>query len=311
MLLSSAAKSASLSKKQRVMLGHNPNAEQGPPRVAAAEDEAYDQTARELLAKKGFDPKDVNKFDKKGRTPMMYFCSKGNLTMVRYLVNRDADCRKLDRLGGFPMFAAAVGGHLETMKFLSHECGAHEDIRRVTKHGFTPLRIALFKDRYDVVWWLLLNEALSSRRDDAVDGGGIDDMIMRRDLRHIHGTRQRWKCDHRLPVLAWAQASVAEYENVKIFLTGTIVSAASSSVQRHPKNPYATRSHKRRKVVSPSSSLVIFNGTSGILELIADYVAGTKHQLRTLRQLIDRLPDFIADVPFIEEEEEDEDEEDY
>ena len=298
------------------MPGHNPNAEQGPPRVAAAvEDEAYDQTARELFEEKGFDSDNINKLcvvDGWGSvTPMLYFCGTGNLQMCRYLIDRRADCRTTDEYGGSPMFAAAAAGHFEIMKLLSQVDGAHEDIRRVTNEGISPLCIAFHGGHVDVWKWLIRNGALSSSRND-VDDGGIDaTMVMRRNIRPIQDNDgDNWRNDKRLTVLAWAQTSVAAYENVKVFLTGTIV-PASSSVCRHPKNPSATRSHKRRKVVSPSSSLVIFNGTSGILELIADYVAGTKHQLRTLRQLIDRLPDFIADVPFIEEEEEDEDEEDY
>jgi len=56
-------------------------------------------------------------------------------------------------------------------------------------------------------------------------------------------------------------------------------------------------------------------GKSGILEVIAHYVAGTPQQRHTLRQLMDRLPAFIADEPFVEpfveEEEDEEDEDDY
>ena len=123
---------------------------------------------------------------------------------------------------------------------------------------------------------------------------------MRNDLRPVSGAS--WDYDKRRTVLSWAQNSVAAYENVKLFLTGTIVSA--SSVRRHSNNPYATRSRKRMKVVSPSSPLVIFKGKSGILELIAHYIAGTPQQLRTLRQLVNLLPAFIADVPTIVEEDE-------
>ena len=64
------------------------------------------------------------------------------------------------------------------------------------------------------------------------------------------------------------------------------------------------------KIVSPSSPLVIFKGKSGILELIAHYIAGTPQQLRTLRQLVDRLPALIADVPFVIEEEDSDDDSD-
>lgn len=132
---------------------------------------------------------------------------------------------------------------------------------------------------------------------------------MRNDLRpQQNNFCYNWQNDNRLTVLAWAHDAVAKYENVKLFLTGTIM-PASSSVCRHPKNPYATRSHKRMKVVSPSP-LVILKGKSGILALIAHYVVGTPQQLRTQRQLINRLPAFIANVPFVIEEE-DEDEADY
>ena len=81
--------------------------------------------------------------------------------------------------------------------------------------------------------------------------------------------------------------------------------SADSSFRRHPNNLYATRSKRTKVAPSP---LVIFKGKARILELIAQYVAGTQRQRRTLRQLRDRLPAFIADVPFAdEEEEEDED----
>ena len=297
------------------MPGHNPNAEQGPPRVAAAvEDEAYDQTARELFEEKGFDSDNINKLcvvDGWGSvTPMLYFCGTGNLQMCRYLIDRRADCRTTDEYGGSPMFAAAAAGHFEIMKLLSQVDGAHEDIRRVTNRGTSPLRIALYRDNFEIVKWLIRKRALALLGD--VDGGGLDDAIMRRDLRQEIGGH--WQEDKRLTVLAWACDAVAKQENVKVFLTGTIVPAAS--FRRHPKNPYATRSHKRRKVVSPSP-LLLFKGKSGILELIAHYIAGTPQQLHTLRQLVDRLPVFIAAAPFVpfveedEEEEEEEDEEDY
>ena len=222
--------------------------------------------------------------------------------MCRYLIARGADCRKGDSYGIFPLYVAAANGRLEIIKLLYHDGGAHDDIRRVTREGYSPLRVALRYGHFDVVQWMILNEALSTPRD--VDGV-IDDTIMRNDLRPVSGAS--WDYDKRRTVLSWAQNSVAAYENVKLFLTGTNVSA--SSVRRHSNNPYATRSRKRMKVVSPSSPLVIFKGKSGILELIAHYIAGTPQQLRTLRQLVDHLPALIADVPFVIEEE-DEDEED-
>ena len=295
-----------------------PHANDGHGRlVAAFNKEEYDTTARALLKERKFDPEDLNKacrikgwyrlysLDEARMTPLCYFIAKGNLPMCQYLiVCCGVDGRTTDRDGCSPLLVAAMYGHLEIFQLLAHDGGAHEDIRKLNCYGESPLSYALLFDYFEVVQWLIRNGALSSSPHDAVDGGDIDDMIMRRDLREA--SNDNWQGDKRLTVLAWAQTSVAAYANVHAFLRGTIVSASSSSVCRHPKNPYATRSHKRRKV--SSSPLVMFKGKSGILELIAHYIAGTSQQLRTLRQLVNLLPAFIADVPFVEEDEGDEDE---
>ena len=65
---------------------------------------------------------------------------------------------------------------------------------------------------------------------------------------------------------------------------------------------------------SSSSSLVMLNSKSGILELIANYAGTPKAQeLRTFRQLIYLLPAFIEDVPLtaLMEEKDFEEEGDY
>lgn len=248
----------------------------------AAEEKMNDKTARALLTKDGFDSDDVNKKDSEGWTPIQHYCCRGNLKMCRYLFSRGANCRNLNIYGWFPMFAAAANGHLKIVQWLYHVVGAHEDIRRiVTRSGFSPLRIALEGQHFDVAKWLILIGALAPHDD--IDGGGIDDMVMRRDFRQRH----IWRGDTRLPILSWAQDAVTTHDNVShnvtLFLTGTI--------HRRPK--------KQMKVSlsSCSSPLMQFNGKYGILELITHYVAGTQQQLRTLRQLMDRLPALIADVP--------------
>ena len=282
------------------MPGHTTNHMKGP-RVATAEDEdeAYGKTARALLKLHKFELDDVNK-EKDGWTTMNLFSSIGNFKMCRYLFySCGADCRKTIATGYFPMYYAALYGHLEIVLFLYHECGAHNDIREVTVDGWSPLRIALHNGHFHVIYWLILVGALAPRND--VDGGGIDNMLMRRELRDETG--RNWRADKRLPILSWAQDAVATHANVvQLLLTGTIArnnQMPTSLFRRHPNNPYTTRS----KGISPSP-LVMFKGKSGILELIAHYVAGTKQQLRTLRQLTDRLPAFIADVPFVIDEDE-------
>ena len=243
------------------------------PRVTAAadhEEEDYDTTARTLLTKKGFDPDDLNKRNEFGLTPMNYYSAEGNVTMVRYLITRVADCRKADRDGCCPMYYAARGGHLEVMQLLFRESGAHEDIQRQNQFGTSPLRIALRYGYFDVVYWLILNGALAPDDGDA-DDNAIDDMFMRGDLRQ--GTHDTWRDDRRRTVLSWARDAVTSYDNFQLFVTGT--------------------------------NLFPDDDVPEILQIIADYVAGTQPQLRTLRQLMNRLPAFIDDVRFIEEEEED------
>ena len=97
-------------------------------------------------------------------------------------------------------------------------------------------------------------------------------------------TSLEWKYDHRLPVLAWAQDAVKNHRRLKFFLKGAIRSSASN---------------KGMTVATASSPLVLLNGNSDILALIAKYVAGgTKAQVSMLHHLRIRLTDFIAKEPF-------------
>ena len=201
--------------------------------------------------------------------------------MVRYLISiRGADCRIRTRFEYFPLYWAAACGHLEIVRFLSQVGGAHEDIRKVTMYGECPLRVALENGHFEVVQWLILNGALSLPQDGY---GVVDDAIMRSDLRQ----GRIWREDRRRTVVSWARGAVTTHDNVTVLLTGM--------------------------------NLFSDEELPGIIELIAHYVAGSQQQLRTLRQLMDRLPTFIENVPFVEYvpfvEEEDsydgEDEDDY
>ena len=48
-----------------------------------------------------------------GWIPMIYYSRTGNVTMVRYLIARGADGRKVDSDGWFPLLWAAAEGYLE------------------------------------------------------------------------------------------------------------------------------------------------------------------------------------------------------
>ena len=165
------------------------------------------------------------------------------------------------------MFWAAMGGRLEIIKFLSCDGIAHDDIRRVNRFGCSPFRIALHFDHVAVWKWLILNGALAPSDDDFDGGVIIDNMMMRNNICQLDNVP--WDDDKRLTVLALAQNVVTNHDNV------TLLSASSPP-------------------------LVIFDGKSGILKLVVDYVGNpTPEELCLFRRLLKLLPAFIADVPFV------------
>lgn len=232
-------------------------------------------SARALLRKQGFDPDDLNKKNNAGYTPIFYFIWNRQFAMVQYLIARGGDRRKRDKDGNSPLYLAASFGHLDVCQWLLHDGGAHEDIRhKHHRNGDTPLRCALQRGHFDVAKLLILSGALPPTGDDE---GGIDDTTMWNDFRPGHYWCMDKNIDRtRLRVISWARDTVTTHDNdVQLLLTGMITSS--------------------KRMASP---LAIFNGQSGILKLIADYgVAGSPQQLRALRQLLDRLPAFIKDVP--------------
>lgn len=199
--------------------------------------------------------------------------------MCRYLFSRCADCWKTDELGCCPMFCAAANNHVEVVEWLFHHGGAKDDVRKPNMSGNSPLFMALYNNYVEVGKRLILNGALFSRYNGVV----IDARIMRNDLRPVSGIV--WNDDKRLSLLSWAQDAVTTHENVIFILKGTIVSSS-----------YKTTTSKRIKLSPP---LGIFNGKSGILELIAEYCGNPKvRDLRIFRQLIHLLPAFIEDIPY-------------
>ena len=228
--------------------------------------ETDNTTARALLTKQGFDPDNLSKVcvvDGWNFTPLIFFCWKGKLLVVRYLIFiRGADWRETDMTGRFPLYWAAMAGHLEIIKFLCHECGAHEDVRRVSNGGTSPLEIAFYHGHFRVVPWLILNGALTSP-------------LRRRTSSRIHTYTMRrallpdpyWDYDKRLQLEAWAKAAVATHDQFQL---------------------------------SSFIPLVELKGNSGVLEIIAGYCGYRKRrELRIIRKLLHLLLAFIKDVPFV------------
>ena len=259
-----------------------------------------DVISRELLTKIGFDLDDVNKKClvkyKHGYhmvTPMVYFSVRKNKRLCQYLFSLGADCT---------MFEAANYGHLEICQFLLHHGGVKDDIRKkYGTSGITPLRIAIYREHFEVVKLLILNDALSLHGADGV----IDDATMRNHFCPMQDSSGDFYVKRSL--LSWARNAMITRDNMKLFLKGTIIPSSCS---------YKTSTSKRMKVLpsssSSSSSLVIFNGQSGILELIAAYAGPKTQDVPILRQLMHLLAAFIAGIPVatsVEEKEEEKEEE--
>ena len=56
---------------------------------------------------------DVDKVDKKNRTPINMAAYKGRLEVVQILLGKGADCTIKDKWGDTPLGAAKAGGHAE------------------------------------------------------------------------------------------------------------------------------------------------------------------------------------------------------
>jgi len=97
---------------------------------------------------------DVNKIQELptrtgGVTPLIHFCSAGNLLIIKLLVLIGADCTKLCKNSWFPMLAAAAQGHLDICKWLFKYVGdAKYQINKETSDGVNPLQTSYFACYY-------------------------------------------------------------------------------------------------------------------------------------------------------------------
>ena len=242
----------------------------------------------------GFDPKNVthplhssayDEDDVFKITPMGYFASEGDLPMMRWLYSKGASTRDLCVGFYFPMYCAAVHGHLDVCKWLyDHE--ASQDIKRKTQaaciasvNGLSPLRgSSMFSDHQELMRWLILKGALCTD-----DGYGELDMdILKQELGsssspRLFGDRNARK---RALLLEWANDLHQRRGPFRMFLLGT---------SRQKKHSYPTR-----KSLSP---IRILGGQPGVLQVIGDFVGIVRgREARIIRQLTEVLPDFNREL---------------
>ena len=303
-------------KKRRTEFKHD-----GP-----VEDE---ETARKKMEEAGFDPDDVMKECTLSRSahkacssksiglrmrPMTYFCRIGDLKMCRYLLSKGASTMATPTSGfWFPMYTAALGGHLDVCKWLYNH-GAKDDISRSNSGNYTPLSAAVNEhsiDRKNTSRWFILKGVLSLDE----KPGFVDTGRMRRDLEPEHAYGVVY--DERPQLLEWARQSVQNHSGFMTFLLGTLPAPAFTHaalrrllssrlhsnaavellMKNTPDHQYEFLWSEITKCMTPVRYLGGI-GTNGIIEIIADYAGVVRgRDLRILRNLIDPLSEYLEEVP--------------
>ena len=233
----------------------------------------------------GFNPDDVAGLKSKGGTyegdeisPMGYFCREGDLPMVRWLYVNGADTRDEDVGYYFPMYMAAVNGHVEVCKWL-WDHGAVQDVkRRTVPRTFRPLRVTFSRpERRNVSRWLILRGAMCKD----FQSGELDIDVMKEDLAGcMHAGHSTTKRLVEELLLEWANNLHEARTSFLLFLSGTL---------SPPNHADATR--------QTSSPLGLLSGKAGVLQSIGDYfgfVCG--REARIIRQLTELLPDLNKEL---------------
>ena len=208
---------------------------------------------------------------------MCYFACFGDLPMMRWLYVNGADTRKVDVERYFPMYMAAMNGHIEACKWL-FEHGAAKDIKRRTIAIFVAsTRRNVSRDLMcsyrNLSSWLILNGALC--KDD--DSGDLDVETAWQDL----GEAYAWRgVQERKALLEWANDLHRPRTSFLLFLSGALCA---------PKHAYRTRRN--------SSPAKVLSGKSGVMELIGNYVGFIRgREARIIRQLTELLPNLIQQL---------------
>jgi len=219
-------------------------------------------------------------------TAMGYFAQNGDLPMMRWLYSRGACTRDVGVSFWFPMYCAAVHGHLDACRWL-HDHGAAQDIKRRTRlidsdaHGsLTPLRASsMFSNQpcKEMTRWFVMRGALCKD-----DGSGEVDMgVLRREFGpSSSGLFGDCNARKRGQLLEWANELHQRRSPFHTLMLGS----------SRPK----THSYPTRKSFSPVRML---GGNPGILALIGDFAGIVRgREARIIRQLTEVLPDFNKDL---------------
>lgn len=113
-----------------------------------------------LIVKK--DSASVKSIDLFNSTALHYASEKGNIEIVKYLIDNGADVKAMDVHGDIPMIYAAKAGHLELVKFFIEEGGG---TNQCDYHGRSILHAACRTGNLELVSYLVENGADFNSRD--------------------------------------------------------------------------------------------------------------------------------------------------
>lgn len=118
--------------------------------------ESGDVTLAEHALQGGADINAALPNDYHGRTALMIASSKGDISMVIFLVSNRADVNKKGSIGSTALQFASGFGHYGTAKYL---LDSKADVNAADKFGYTALHMAAFNNNADIVRLLLARGA--------------------------------------------------------------------------------------------------------------------------------------------------------
>jgi len=94
---------------------------------------------------------EINEADKYGRSPFYAACSKGQIEVVKYLLNDErTNINQSYRLPDWtPFWCACERGHLEIVKLLLND--KRIDVKKAAKNGRTPIHITCFRGHIEIL----------------------------------------------------------------------------------------------------------------------------------------------------------------
>jgi hypothetical protein len=294
-------------------------------RYALDDVECETRARRKLVDCWGFDPEDVSKasidwyeshllpssnidYGERLSKAMVIFAHLGDLPMMRYILKKSndpsGDLIGKDEYGLFPMYAAISkplsSEHVLTTCQWLYNNGA--SIKQTVGGDWSPLARACIFDYDAVAIWLISSGALLD------DNGAFDLNVAKRDLPSCgYETAQVRTADrvHR-KIFEWANQIITVQENFTLFLTGTLQPETTMASPRPTvEQLFLSRGYFPANAVSflledtpdeklavflgmTESPLVMFQGHSGVLEIIANFVGfeTNKTMLRTARGIV-------------------------